>query len=527
MVTCILMAKQTQSRSESSRDGEGQSVGPRLNGMAPGDMGRYLESLRWIEQMLFQWATIAQSSDDAIIGQDLDGIVTSWNPAAEEMYGYTAEEMIGKSISVVFPPDRQDELPMILSKINRGEQIRHYETKRRRKDGHIFDVSVTVSPIHDIAGHLIGASKIARDISHRKQLDEQRFKLAAIVDSSDDAIISKSLDGVILSWNKGAERIYGYSAEEAVGRSILFLFPPDRADELPRLLGQIRAGKKIEHYETQRVRKDGKKIHVSVTISPITDADGKVTAASVIARDISRQVEFERLKELESRKNEFISMASHELRTPITSIKIHTEVLRRQNMQLGSDALARSVEKIDLQVERLTRLIDELLTLSRIEQGRLVISHSRFDLSAVAREVVEDSYGTSGRNVLVEGDGEFVVDGDRDKIVQVLVILLNNAVKYSKEGSSIRVRIARQKDAAVVSVQDEGIGIATENLEKVFDRFYQVSDAAEKTYPGLGMGLFIAHTIVGLHGGKIWAESEPGRGSTFLFALPLAKGRKN
>jgi PAS domain S-box-containing protein len=234
-------------------------------------------------------AAIVDSSDDAIISKDLDGTINSWNSAAERLFGYTAEEVIGKSVTILIPQDRQDEESFIIGRIRRGERVDHYETVRRRKDGNLIDVSLTVSPVRDMQGGIIGASKIARDITQRSRDVEAALLLASIVESSDDAIISKDLDGTITSWNKGAERVLGYMAEEIIGKNIKVLIPPEYQKEEETIIERVRRGQRIEHYETIRQRKHGSLINVSLTISPLKNAQGEIIGASKIARDITER----------------------------------------------------------------------------------------------------------------------------------------------------------------------------------------------------------------------------------------------
>src|SRR5262245_49297751 len=220
-------------------------------------------------------ASIVSSADDAIVSKDLYGIVTSWNRAAESLFGYTAEEMIGKPIETLIPPDHPDEEPQILERIRRGERIEHYETRRRRKDGRIIDVSVTISPIRDSIGRVVGASKIARDITERKRWEQAEVAesfLGALVESAEDAIISKNLEGIVTTWNHAAEKLFGYTAAEIVGKPITILIPQDHPDEERQILTRIRRGERIEHYETKRKRKNGRTLQVSQTISPIRDS---------------------------------------------------------------------------------------------------------------------------------------------------------------------------------------------------------------------------------------------------------------
>jgi PAS domain S-box-containing protein len=232
-------------------------------------------------------AAIVNSSDDAIIGKDLDGIVRSWNPAAERLYGYTAEEIVGQPLARLVPPEHPDELPTLMARLRRGERIEHYETERVRKDGSRVAVSLTISPIRDAEGRVVGASKIARDVTEVRRAAETRRLLAAIVESSDDAIIGEGLDGIVRSWNAAAERLYGYTADEAIGRPLAVLVPPDRLDELADIADRLRRGERVDHFETVRVCKDGRRLDVSLTISPIRDSAGRVVGASKIARDIT------------------------------------------------------------------------------------------------------------------------------------------------------------------------------------------------------------------------------------------------
>lgn len=243
-------------------------------------------------------SAIIETADDAIISKTLDGVITSWNKGAEALFGYTAEEAIGQPVTILIPEDHLDEEPTILARLRAGERIEHYETVRVRKDGTLLDISLTVSPIKGPDGRIVGASKIARNITERRRTKEQLLQTAAIVDNSDDAIISKNLDGIILSWTPGAERLYGYTAAETIGQSVTMLIPPDRVDEEPHILEQIRRGEQVDHYETVRQRKDGTFVYVSLTVSPVRDTSGRIVGASKIARDITaRKRAEEKLRE--------------------------------------------------------------------------------------------------------------------------------------------------------------------------------------------------------------------------------------
>jgi PAS domain S-box-containing protein len=254
------------------------------------------------EEAQFRLGTIVESSDDAIVSKKLDGVITSWNAAATRIFGFTAEEAIGRSITIIIPPDLQSEETTILSRLRRGERIDHYQTVRMTKSGKRLDVSLTISPVRDSKGHIIGASKVARDITDRKQAEQSRNLLAAIVASTDDAIISKNPDGVITSWNKSAERIFGYTAEEAIGQHITLIIPQERHAEESDILARLRRGERIDHFHTIRRRKDGSLLDVSLTISPVRDSSGRVIGASKVARDITAEKQVEQaLRESEQR----------------------------------------------------------------------------------------------------------------------------------------------------------------------------------------------------------------------------------
>jgi two-component system, cell cycle sensor histidine kinase and response regulator CckA len=234
-------------------------------------------------------AAVVESSEDAIIGENLDGTITAWNPGAENLFGYSPVEAMGKPMQMLLPRDRINEESSILGRIRNGQRVKHFETVRVRKDGTEVHVSVTISPIRDRSGAIIGASQIARDVTDRMCAEEARERLAAVVESCDDAIVGKSLDGTITAWNPGAEHLFGYSAFEAVGKPIEMLLPPERANEESEILERIRRGERLEHFETVRLQKDGKRVDVSVTISPIRDRSGTIVGASKIARDISER----------------------------------------------------------------------------------------------------------------------------------------------------------------------------------------------------------------------------------------------
>ncbi len=242
------------------------------------------------DRAIRHFAAIVESSDDAIVGRDLSGTITAWNPAAERMFGYAPPEVLGRSIRLIVPANRQHEEDALMARIRAGEAVRAFETVQQRKDGTLVPVSLTVSPVCDDRGTVIGASNITRAISQAVQGSSAARLLAKVVESSDDAIVTKNLDSTITSWNRGAERIFGYTAAEAIGRSIRMIIPPDLQDEEDIVLARIRAGDTVDHYETRRRRKDGGDMAISLTVSPVRDDRGVIVGASKIARDITEHV---------------------------------------------------------------------------------------------------------------------------------------------------------------------------------------------------------------------------------------------
>ncbi len=234
-------------------------------------------------------AAIVEASDDAIVSKLLDGTIVAWNGSAERIFGYTAAEILGSSVYRLIPPELRHEEEGILERVSRGEQILRYETARVRKDGRVIPIELTVSPVRDPSGAIIGAASIKRDVSERQRAIETQGRLAAIVETSDDAILSKALDGTVVSWNAAAERVYGYTAAEVVGKSMELMVPEELKQEEQQILRRVARGERVAHYETIRRRKDGAAIHISLSISPIRDSSGVIVGASSIQRDITER----------------------------------------------------------------------------------------------------------------------------------------------------------------------------------------------------------------------------------------------
>ncbi len=363
--------------------------------------------------------------------------------------------------------------------------------------------------------------------------------LAAIVASSDDVIVSKTLEGVITSWNPAAERILGYTAAEAVGKHIKLIIPRERWAEEDDVLARIRRGERIEHFETIRRAKDGRLLNISLTVSPIKDQNGAIVGASKVARDITEhkraEAELERLlaSEKEARaqaeeasrlKDEFLAVVSHELRTPLNAIMGWASLLRMRKLD---GQTARAIETIERNAQTQNQLIGDLLDVSRIVSGQLRLNIRQFELGSVIEAAIEvvrpsaDAKSIRLQPLLDPAAGP--VAGDPDRLQQVFWNLLSNAVKFTPKGGRVQVRLQRMNSRAEVIVSDTGKGIDSKLLPVIFDRFRQGDSSTTREYGGLGLGLAIVRHLVELHGGVVHARSDgEGKGAEFTVQLPLS-----
>src|SRR5262245_18724332 len=372
-----------------------------------------------------------------------------------------------------------------------------------------------------------------RRIKDLERAELAQLYLTAIVESADDAIISKTLESIVTSWNRGAERIFGYTADEMIGQSITKLIPPDHDDEERQIIARLRKGERIEHYETQRVRKDGSIIDISLTVSPIRDMEGNIIGASKIARDISERKRFQE-RELAARKqaeaanrakDEFLATVSHELRTPLTAVLGWVKMMAAGPMDAATSKKALDV--IERNVRTQAKLIEDLLDDSRIISGKLRIAVRPIDPSAVISAAVDvikaaaEAKHIRIQTVLDSSVGE--VNADFERLQQVLWNLLSNAVKFTPNSGSIRVELSRGRTQIEIAVTDTGIGMESDFLPYVFNRFSQADTSITRLHGGIGVGLAIAKSLVELHGGTISVQSAgPGKGSTFTISLPIA-----
>jgi PAS domain S-box-containing protein len=377
---------------------------------------------------------------------------------------------------------------------------------------------------------------LEEEASTREKSEELQARLAAIVQSSDDAIVSKTLEGIITSWNAAAARIFGYTAEEVIGRSITIIIPADRLEEEARVLAAIRRGETIDHFETIRVRKDGTMVPISLTVSPVRNPTGEITGVSKIARDISarRELEQERAallarehaarQEAEAAnraKDEFLAMLGHELRNPLGAVSNAIYVLERAGSP--SDATASAREIITRQMRHLARLVDDLLDVSRVLSGKITLDMKTLDLSEAAERALSTlrESGRLERHAVTFDGSPLWIHGDATRIEQIAVNLLTNALKFTPAGGSVRVQVSREGSAAVLRVSDDGVGISPALIPGVFDLFVQGPAPLDRQQGGLGIGLTLVKRLAEMHHGTVEAKSEgANRGTTMIVRFP-------
>lgn len=722
-----------------------------------------------------QWwlAALVESSDEAIIGQTLDGIITSWNGGAERLYGYSTEEAPGQPVAMLAPPERVDEIPRLLDPLKQGRRIDHYKTEHVHKDGRRLTVSITLSPVKDAAGHIIGASSVARDITERKRTEEALRERDTLVHTllqhfPNGSVNIFDLDlRYLLAEGVGLEPV-GLSPQSIVGKTLAELFPPEAVDAVTPYYRRAFAGESVQfelafggHVYTinaaplssregtiatiiavaqdTTARKQAEETlraseHLSqailnslpaniavlnprgaiiavneawgrfardnsepgslvstevganylevcrkasgafaeeaqdalagilavlqgscshftleypchsateqrwflMNVTPLSAGEGAVVAhlniterkrveeavrasearasrllesnliGTVVAdlehildandaflelvgytredldhhrlnwsamtpaeyapldqralqelrergectpiekeyyrKDGSRVpillggatlqeqplqwvcfiLDISERKELERRKDEFIGMASHELKTPITSLKAFAQLLQRRLEKEGMSEVVPYLARMETQLNTLTKLVNDLLDVSKIQAGRLDYAQETVDLDALVHEVVELlQQTTTTHTIRLSGASQAHIIGDRDRLSQVFTNLLTNAIKYSPQAQHVDVQIVPSAETVTVSVRDYGVGIPRTHQSKIFERFYRAQDSRNKTFPGLGMGLYISQQIVELHGGKLEVASEEGKGATFSVTLPL------
>ena len=474
------------------------------------------------------------SIGDAVIVTDAQGRVTSMNRVAESLTGWKRSEAWRRPLGEIFnvineqtrkpvenPALRALEHGLVVGLANHSVLI--------AKDGTERAIDDSAAPIKDDAGHILGVVLVFRDITERRRAEKAQATLAAIVESSEDAIISKDLEGRIVTWNAGSERLFGYRQEEVSGRPITLIIPADRIDEESVILQRIRSGERVEPYETVRLRKDGTQVNISLTVSPVKSPDGEVIGASKIGRDITERKKIEeQLLEADRRKDEFLSMLSHELRNPLGIISTNVQLMRKKTA--GDKELEELRDTTNRQVGQMARLLDDLLDVSRIARGQIQLKREPCDLASIVQQAVEDQRRVleeSGLELRLQMQGlPLWVNGDRTRLAQIVDNALNNANKFTDPGGTVTVRLmkAQHREEAVLTVRDTGIGMEVGMLAKAFEQFSQAERSMDRSRGGLGLGLTLVKGLVESHEGRVAIGSEgAGLGVELTIHLPLVK----
>ncbi|WP_419700044.1 PAS domain S-box protein [Mucilaginibacter sp. NFX135] len=527
------------------------------------------------EEKSAKLTAIVESSDDAIISKTLEGIITSWNPAAEHLLGYTEKDVIGKHITMLIPEDRLEEEDLILERIRNNKKVEHYVTFRVTKAGLEIPVSISVSPIRDNTGRVIGAAKIIRNNAHQKETEARLLRYAENLEvlNALGKIISERMDvsEILQKVTDATTRLIGaafgaffYNDESEAGESYMlfalsgapreaferFGIPRNTAVFHPTFTGEaivraddITKDPRYGHNSPFFGMPEGHLQVVSYLAVPVISKSGTVIGglfyghpeAAKFTREHEQLVSgvatqaaialdntklYEEIRKLNDKKEEFIGLASHELKTPVTSLSGYLQILNRTLPD--TDRNKPFLQKALLQVKKLSELISDLLDVSKIETGQLPLSFSNFNITQIVQETIElIQYSTKTHQIILQQpEQEIIISADKQRIEQVIVNLLSNAIKYSPNEKLVNVAIAVTPDKVRVSVEDYGMGIQKEHQERIFSRFYRVEELASHI-SGLGIGLYISKEIISRHHGKLWLNSEPEKGSTFFFEIPL------
>jgi two-component system CheB/CheR fusion protein len=497
-----------------------------------------ISALEHARARLAQLSAIVESSDDAIIGKTLDGVVTTWNAGATRLYGYSAAEAIGRHASFLYPAGRKEEIDAVLQQVRAGRPIDRLETQRLRKDGTLVDASVTFSPILDSSNTIVGVSGISRDITQliraKQEIGDREERIRLLLDSAAEAIYGIDLSGSCIFCNSACARLLGYESPAAlIGKQMHPLLHHTKPDGTPYAAEQSPIYQAMRHREGTHVddeviwRADGTSFPAEYWSHPIF-RHNEVIGAVVTFLDVTERRKAEReILDGVRRREQFLAMLSHELRNPLAAILSATRVL--ETATWSDTACLEASQVVARQAHHMSRLLDDLLDVARITRGHIMLRNERVDLRETARSAIEalgPFLAEHDTQLTVEISGEpLYVAGDEARLQQIQANLLSNASKYSPRGSHVRFELKRVGPEAMIRVTDHGQGIEADMLPRIFDLFVQGNQSLARTDGGLGIGLTLLKSLVELHHGRVEAHSDgPGMGSVFVVYLPLAPG---
>lgn len=469
---------------------------------------RYEAAIQATGQLLYDWNSQTQQ--------------VLWGGETELLLGYSPEEMPKTLIGamVLLHPQDRAAFSAEIKRVRATKTPFHLECRMRRKDGVYITVENKGHFFSDGVGNAVHVVGFVADITARKQKEEDSARLAAIVESSEDAILSKTLDGIILSWNRGAERLYGYTAEEVIGQSVALLAPPEQQDEIPRILERLRRGERLEHYETVRRKKDGTRVSISLTVSPVKNAAGEIIGASAIARDITARKQAEtKVQRINAELQQFAYIVSHDLQEPLRTVASFVSLLaKRYQGRLDADAEEYITFAVD-GARRMQQMIQGLLAYARV--GGQTQKFAIVDCEELLTHVINDLRGAiTAQQATITHDPLPTIPGDAVRLKQVFQNLLGNALKFRGEAPPcVHVSAQRVNGQWRFVVRDNGIGLNPQQAGRLFQVFQRLHPRS--AYPGTGIGLAICKKIIEQHGGQIWVESAPGQGAAFFFTLAM------
>lgn len=475
-------------------------------------------------------SAIVDSADDAIISKDLNGIIKTWNAGAERVFGYRAAEVIGKPVRILIPADRQPEEDSILARLRQGERVNHFETVRLRKNGEPVDVSLTISPVRSRDGAIIGASKIARDITEQKraaaELAEQQAWFRTTLSSIGDAVIACDPHGNVTFANPTAVSLTGWPEAEARGRPLHEVFKiVNETTRLP-VENPVSVVMKLGHVvglanHTVLISKNGVETPIADSAAPIRSDSGATLGVVLVFRDVSAE------READRRKDEFLATLAHELRNPLAPIRNALEILRMP--RATGDTVERARAMMERQVHQLVRLVDDLLDVSRVMGGKIELRRETVEVATViarAVETVQPLIDAQNHQLTISVPTEsMLIEADTVRLSQVISNLLTNAAKYTDPGGHLTLSAQHDDDCIELRIKDNGIGLAPEMQSRIFDLFVQVDHSTARSQGGLGIGLTLARNLVELHHGSISAHSDGlSKGTEFIVRLPRFTG---